>query len=155
MPTKRHEGHPQLRDTARDLERSLVEVERLLRATEFNVPVPEQREPAHQRRGVAACLGDLNGLSEIHDGGVRVALQKRDKSQLATRAICPSGFTELLGQRKRLRPGALRQRRVQVLVCLAFDDQHAKPKPLVVLNERILKIIAQAFGDFRNGSVGS
>ena len=99
-------------------------------------------------------FGDLDCLSEIHDGGVRVALQKGDKSQLATRAICPTGFTELLGQRKRLSPGALRQRRVQVLVCLAFDDQHAKPKSLVVLNERILKIIAKAFGDFRNGERG-
>ena len=62
-----------------------------------------------------------------------------------------AGFIEFLGQRKRLRPGALRQRWVQVLVRLAFDDQHAKPKPLVALNERILKVIAKAFGDFGNG----
>ena len=150
LADERHEGHLQLRHSTRDLKRSLVEVERLLRTTEFDVTVSEQREPAHQRRGVAACFGDLDCLSEIHDGGVRVALQKGDKPKLAAGAICPTGFTELLGQRKRLGPGALRQRRVQVLVRLAFDDQHAKPKPLVVLNDRIIEVSAETFGDFWN-----
>ena len=151
MPTKRHEGHLQFRDSARDLECAFVEVERLLRATELDVPVPEESEPTYERRGVAVRLGDLDGLSEIHDCGVRVALEERDQSEFATRAICPSGFIEFLGERKCLRPGALGERWIEVLVSLAFDDQHAKPKPLVALNERILKIIAKAFGDFRNG----
>ena len=110
----------------------------------------EESEPTHERRGVAVRFGDLDGLSEIHDCGVRVALEKRDQSKFATRAICPSGFTEFLGERERLRPGALRQRWVEVLVSLALDDQHAKPKPLVALNQRVLKVVAQAFRDVWN-----
>jgi hypothetical protein len=38
----------------------------------------------------------------------------------------------------------------QVLVRLAFDDQHAKPKSLVVLNDRIIEVSAETFGDFWN-----
>ncbi len=56
-----------------------------------------------------------------------------------------------MGERKCLRPGALGERWIEILVSLSFDYQHAKPKPLVTLNERILKIIAKAFRDFRNG----
>ena len=154
MPTKGHEGHLQFRDSARDLECAFVEVERLLRAAELDVPVPEESEPTYERRGVAVRLGDLDGLSEIHDCGVRVALEERDQSEFATRAICPSGFIEFLGERKCLRPGALRQRWVEVLVGLALDDQNSKPKPLVVLDQWIVKVIAQAFGDFGNGERG-
>jgi hypothetical protein len=48
----------------------------------------------------------------------------------------------------------LRQRWVQVLVRLAFDDQHAKPKPVVALNDRIVEVLAQTFGDFGNRQCG-
>jgi len=109
LADKGHEGHLQFRDSARDLECAFVEVERLLGAAELDVPVPEESEPTYERRGVAVRLGDLDGLSEIHDCGVRVALEERDQSEFATRAICPSGFIEFLGERKCLGPGALRQ----------------------------------------------
>ena len=150
LADERHEGPLQLRHRTRDLERSFVEVEGLLRTTKFDVAVAEQREPTHQGRCVAACFGDPYCLPEIHDSGVRVALQKGDKPKLAAGSICPPGLAELLRQRKRLGPGALRLRRVQVLVCLAFDDQHAKAEPLVVLNDRIIEVSAETFGDFWN-----
>jgi hypothetical protein len=45
---------------------------------------------------------------------------------------------------------SLRERRIEIFVSLLFDDQRAEPKPLVALNERILRIIAKAFRHFRN-----
>ena len=81
-----HEGHLQLRHAARNLERSLVEVERLLWTTELNEAVAEEGKPAHQGRGVAVRFGDLDCLAQIHDCGVRVALQKSDKAELAVLA---------------------------------------------------------------------
>jgi hypothetical protein len=74
LADERHEGHLQLRHRTRDLKCSLVEVESLFRTTEFNVAVAEQRQPAHQGRGVAACFRNLNCLSQVHDCRVRVAL---------------------------------------------------------------------------------
>jgi hypothetical protein len=48
----------------------------------------------------------------------------------------------------------LRQRWIQVLVCLPFDNQHAKPKALVVLNDRIVEVRAETFGDLWNWQCG-
>jgi hypothetical protein len=48
----------------------------------------------------------------------------------------------------------LRQRRVQVLVRLAFDDQNAKPKALDVLDGRIVEVRTETFGDLWNCQCG-
>jgi hypothetical protein len=48
----------------------------------------------------------------------------------------------------------LRQRWIQVFVRLAFDDQHAKPKALVVLNDRIVEVRTETFGDLWNRERG-
>ena len=48
LADKGHEGHLQFRDSARDLECAFVEVERLLRAAELDVPVPEESEPTYE-----------------------------------------------------------------------------------------------------------
>ena len=63
----------------------------------------------------------------------------------------PSRLIELLGQGERLGPGALGQRRVEVFVGLAFDDQHAEAKPVVGLDERVVEVLAEPLRYFRNG----
>lgn len=66
--------------------------------------MPEQREPADDGGRIAARLRDLDGLSQIDDGGVRIALQEGDEPELAACAIRPPGITKLLGNREGLAP---------------------------------------------------
>jgi hypothetical protein len=133
-----------------DLQSTLVEVERLLRPSEFDKTVTEQGEPPHERRRVAIRLGNLDRLAKVHDRGVRVALQKRDEPEFRARSVGPGRLIELLCQGEHLGPGTLGQRWIEVFVGFTLDDQHAQAKPFVATDQRSVEVFAQALRHLRD-----
>jgi len=65
LADKRHERHLQLWHRAGDLERTLVEIDCLLWASEFHIAVPEQCQPSYERRRITIGLGDLDRLEPL------------------------------------------------------------------------------------------
>src|SRR5690606_21167459 len=113
------------------------------RTAKLDVAMAEECQPTHHRGHVTVRLRDFERLAESDDGTTNVALKKRNQTEFATSPVGPRGITERLRERLRLPPGLLGERRVEILIRLALDDQDAEAKSLVGLDERIFQVFGQ------------
>src|SRR5690606_4581578 len=63
-------------------------------------------------------------------------------------------LVQLLRQGERFCPRSLRKRRVEVLVGLTLDHQHAQPESAVRLDKDMVEVFAQTLGDLWNWQGG-
>ena len=146
-----HDGKLQLWNERCDLQGAIVEVERLLRTSELNVSVAEQRQPSHLRGNVAVRLSNLESLPEADHAGSDVALQERHEPQFSLGAVRPCGVAQLLGDGLCFAPRHGSQGRIEILVSLALDHQTAQSQAVVRLDQRMFQVLGQARRHLWNG----